>query len=36
MNDILAKYPGKRVLVVAHGGTSRAFNIHFFNLSMEE
>jgi len=36
INDILAKYPGKRVLVVAHGGTSRAFNIHFFNLSMEE
>lgn len=36
IDDIIAKYPGKRVLVVAHGGTSRAFNTHFFNLSIEE
>lgn len=36
IDDIVAKYPGKRVLIVAHGGTFRAFNIHFFNLSIEE
>ena len=36
IKEIIKKFPGKRVLVVAHGGTSRAFNIHFFNLSMEE
>ncbi len=36
IDDIVAKYSGKRVLVVAHGGTFRAFNIHFFNLSIEE
>ncbi len=36
INDMIAKYPGKRILVVAHGGTFRGFNTHFFNLTMEQ
>lgn len=36
INEFISLYPGKRILVVAHGGTFRAFNTHFFNLSIEE
>ncbi len=32
----MEKYSGKRVLVVAHGGTFRAFNTHFLNLTIKE
>jgi len=36
INDIYARYPGKRILIVAHGGTFRALNVRFFNLSIDE
>lgn len=36
IDEMIAKYPGKRILVVAHGGTFRGFNTHFFNLTMEQ
>ncbi len=36
IDEMISKYPGKKILVVAHGGTFRAFNTHFFNLTMEQ
>ena len=34
--NISMTHPGKNILVIAHGGTFRAFNTHFFNLTMDQ